>query len=237
VTRANATQLTSSGFNRWLAEHNPMIASRSKAPSSPVLMAAVKDTMKSGLLDFRQSLRESMGAKSGIRKAMKSRFSSFFSEFSTPNASFSSATPHLSTSSSPRTPHKTSPTRERKERENTKVIKSAEFPRGMISSTSQPNLKTEVYLGLGGNFSADDALLVAQLRAGREIAGEKAKDGGSFTCGGNDRSCVCVTCVENRSAVVESGWNEADHGCEHHHRRRHSASLSPRRIHGSTPRV
>jgi hypothetical protein len=66
-------------FNRWQAEHNPMIAMRSKAPSSPVLIAAVKDTMKAGLLDFRQSLRESVGAKLGIRKAMKSRFSAFLS--------------------------------------------------------------------------------------------------------------------------------------------------------------
>ena len=50
-------------FHRWLAEHNPVIARHSKAPSSPVLLAAVKDSMKSGLLDFRQSLRES-GPKS-----------------------------------------------------------------------------------------------------------------------------------------------------------------------------
>ena len=50
-----------SNFDRWLAEHNPVIARHSKAPSSPVLLAAVKDSMKSGLLDFRQSLRESGG--------------------------------------------------------------------------------------------------------------------------------------------------------------------------------
>ena len=52
-------------FHRWLAEHNPVIARHSKAPSSPVLLAAVKDSMKSGLLDFRQSLRES-GPKSQV---------------------------------------------------------------------------------------------------------------------------------------------------------------------------
>ena len=50
-----------------------------QAPSSPVMIAAVKDTMKAGLLDFRQSLRESVGARLGIRKAMKNRFSAFLS--------------------------------------------------------------------------------------------------------------------------------------------------------------
>ena len=41
-------------YNRWHAEHNPVIAHASKAPSSPVFIAAVKDRMREGLLDLRQ---------------------------------------------------------------------------------------------------------------------------------------------------------------------------------------
>ena len=52
-------------------------------------MAAVKDTMKAGLLDMRQSLRASVGANLGIRHAMKSKFSYFLSEFSTATAAMS----------------------------------------------------------------------------------------------------------------------------------------------------
>uniref|UniRef100_A0A7S0I329 AVL9/DENND6 domain-containing protein n=1 Tax=Hanusia phi TaxID=3032 RepID=A0A7S0I329_9CRYP len=81
-------------FNRWLAEHEHEISTHSKPPTSPAVIAFMKDGLKSSLLDFRYSLRQSVGAKGGIRRAMKTRLSSgFLSMFSHSGGSTPTSSP------------------------------------------------------------------------------------------------------------------------------------------------
>lgn len=117
-------------------------------------MAAVKDTMKAGLLDMRQSLRASVGANLGIRHAMKSKFSFFLSEFSTATAAMSP-------------PRAEAPGRPRARVPQSAYLANAAEPhaaepRGLVHSLSTPVLSR----GGGVHFSADDAALLAGLRSG-----------------------------------------------------------------------
>lgn len=120
-------------------------------------MAAVKDTMKAGLLDMRQSLRASVGANLGIRHAMKSKFSFFLSEFSTATAAMSP-------------PRAGAPARPRARVPQSAYLANATEPHaaaqrsppGLVHSLSTPVLSRSG----GVNFSADDAALLAGLRSG-----------------------------------------------------------------------
>lgn len=68
-------------YGRWLAEHSPTIVSHSKPAGGGSISAELKTSLK----DIRQTLRDTVGASSGIRAAMKSRVFSLFNSSSSTN--------------------------------------------------------------------------------------------------------------------------------------------------------